>query len=230
MTPFEIPVDGGGEGGAVAVLLQTLFAVSNRTSVLTVVSGSGSFVDSPNTFAGTHDASDATVDFLGIGGSPGIEHATDRVQYTMQAATIPATSAISFVRVRIRAGALGDPAAYRVTPSINGFTRGTTRTLPVDSLFRDYSEDFAADPSDGQAWTSAKINAKAWGFLLDLDDTVGQENIGNNVSEFSIEVWGPTISGYTSYGVGRFDEGSPEAAVLPEVAAAIARGDNRYGG
>lgn len=36
------------------------------------------------------------------------------------------------------------------------------------------------------------------------------------------------ISGYTSYDLGTFDQGDPENHVLPETAAAIARGDRRH--
>lgn len=38
----------------------------------------------------------------------------------------------------------------------------------------------------------------------------------------------PRLGGVTSYGLGLFDVGSPEAEVLPEIAAAIARNDRRY--
>jgi hypothetical protein len=39
-----------------------------------------------------------------------------------------------------------------------------------------------------------------------------------------------SLGGYTSYDIGRFNDGSPEATILPEAAARVARGDHRYAG
>lgn len=167
------------------VLRETVFLIDPRSQAFDVADGIP--VDLPNTAAGTHDGSDLTFDGFvlsddGFGNAAGANYI---------AWTVVATYAgpISFVRVVSRAAFTTDPGAtcyYAVMVDLL-----TTLGAPIfpGPAFANTNRDIATDPTDGLAWTAAKINAHTWGVNINLfGPYFGSAEC--DVSEYRLEVWG----------------------------------------
>jgi len=184
IVPGKIPAGG-------VQLRQTLFAVSSRESLLNAFSGL--VTEIPNTPAGTHDGSDATIDGLETqsdGVNPGSGDLI--VIYTLDSATY--AGAIAFVRLVARATL--DPGSFA---SISGLQAryGTVVTFtiglgdpvsPVPTGFTPHNFDAPLGPG-AVPWTAASINANKFGIELGIDNTfIDLETL--KVSEFRLEIWG----------------------------------------
>lgn len=199
--PTDPPV-----GVNMPVLLQTLFCSSNR--VRQTLTGHSPVENAANTFAGTHDGSDATQDAASDTAPSNLQYA---VQYGID--TFTASGIISFVRVHTRQKRLTSSNGTYVA-TIGGVDRGTPVTLVIGPQNNDF--DFTTDPATGLVWTAAAINGYnaqgGWGFHF----TVVDASLGVTVTEpeLWVEVWGtpapPPVAGptTTTYDFGVVNAGS----------------------
>lgn len=226
-------------------LKQTIYPASGREEIIIANVGFVTLVNAA-TPAQLHDGLDSTADVYNHADDHGtgpfadthVDHAMDAVTYDGE---------ISFLRfvARIRvvvnegdyAGAGGD-SSLRFNEKVGAtpFNDQENIFVFVEGPFTTVQADRTTSIHDGGAWDKDEINAHKFGWFLsdDFDFFTSVMNYDSYVSEFRIEVWGPappvSLGGYTSYDINRFQDGSPENNVLPEVAAAIARGDQRYMG
>jgi hypothetical protein len=215
------------------VLKQSLFWTGNPTFSLADLGGSGNFAENRAiTAAESHDANDATYEEVAVGGD-GAGTNGDLLATAHRAITTAAASGvISFVRVRLRGRVTGGGgAAGSAGPNVSGTPAGSSF---LSGSFADYSFDLATDPVAGGSWTNAKVNAQTWGLVLDVlfNDAFTPGSALLRVSEFSVELWGPSADSINLPSVGAVL--APGAAVLtagvsvlslPSVGAVLTPGD-----
>ena len=183
------------------VLKQSLFAAALPTDVLDDYAGSGSTSANWSTAAGTHDSNDATRAVLSlIGDGAGVSPAAS---YSLQGAFDAASvsGAITSLRVKFRArytGTATGPTAT-VSPLLNGAEQSAST---VTTAWTDYSHSFTVDPSDGQPWTNAKVNAQSFGVLLNGASGSDFDNWSLQVSEVRVELWGADVQVLTPSAAG----------------------------
>lgn len=108
-----------------------------------------------------------------------------------------------------------DSSQLNDTPPANGFvvyTAGADITLTT-------SDAISSGGREVSGPSSSDIDAKLGGALT---------GIGNAVIVVVPTSPGVVLGGYTSYDVGQFDAGSPEAQIDPAAAKRIAQGDRRF--
>jgi hypothetical protein len=165
-----------------SVLKETLYATGTATRTLsenvpTITA------DTTQTDTQTHDGSDANFD--SIKAVVGVDVTADgslRVEWPLSALSY--TGTIDSIKIIIRGMYVTTANSFR--PSIVGAGRGATHgTAEWDT----YTDVFTTDPIDSQVWTSTKLAAGTFGYLLNISALEGTAYL--RVSEFKVEVWGP---------------------------------------
>jgi len=176
-------------------LKQTLYAASGRAEALAIKPTYGG--ESPawnvdNTYAGTHDASDATFDHGQVFHDGDDQTgAVGHVRYVLDSCTYSGT--ISFLRFKWRAkkASLSGVGTVEVRVWYKGASRETD--VATTTSFADYYVDSPDDPTN--PWTQTTVNAltgtKAPGFFVDMIGEDENDDVEVWVSEFCVEVWGP---------------------------------------
>lgn len=152
---------------------------------------------------------------------------------------------IDFVRVTVRAmvtpnnGSTAVIYMYYDGSRLTHVAPGDDYLLPPPDAFsfNDKYYDYLTNLITGLPWTPSDVSIlvapHVWEFE-ELCETFTEFDANDmRISDVKIEVWGvrtPSVrlGGYTSYDVGRFDTGGPEAQRTPEEAAAVWRGDRRH--
>jgi len=176
-------------------LKQTLYAASGRAEALAIKPNYGG--ESPawnvdNTYAGTHDASDATFDHGQVfHDSTDQTGAAGHVRYVLDSCTYSGT--ISFLRFKWRAKmAATGGGTVEIETWFSGAARAGSQAATTSwvDYYYDRTVDKKSDP-----WTQTTVNAltgtQAPGVSVGM---IGEdENIDLEVwvSEFCVEVWGP---------------------------------------
>lgn len=193
-------------GGPVGLAKRvTLYPDSNYSSVITLSSGTETHLNA--TPAQLHDGLDSTADEVVAHGDGLIEgNVTKDVGFRLGAAVVHhPLNTISFVRIRIRAEATGDPLASIVIFVWQG---GSSFTLPSPGPPRQ-PDDFLSDPVGTLGWAQkdyvpsadlvvgfpatslADLQSYDWGFSM-RDLTFDPfSNTGIRTIEYEMEVWGP---------------------------------------
>ena len=194
-----------------ANLLQTLYWSGDPTFSLDDLEGTGASESRAITAAESHDANDATYEGLAVP-SDGVNDGHAVLTAHRAVGTASASGNIEFVRIVIRGRVTGGGGeSATIYPLISGTSSGN---VGLTSTYTDYSFDQATDPSDGLAWTNAKINGKTFGVTLEGFYSAGAGAATVRVPEFRVEVWGTV--GQTS------TPSSVSATAAVGVAAAIA--------
>ena len=173
-----------------STLIATLHAVSGR--VRRVFNGQALSENNVNTYLGTWDGSDASVDGCessgdGVTVGPALAYGVD---YILESTSY--ADPIDFVRVRLRSSMFatgGGNTLGLIQPTLATLARGEPyRTLGAAA---DLMWGFATDPADGGLWTAAKINAVRLGFvcLVSSDDFRAETFV--TVPEIFLEIWVP---------------------------------------
>jgi hypothetical protein len=194
---------GVGEGGSLVTptLQETLFATGGRETQL-VQDFSGTVLETvANTAAGTHDGSDVSYDEVTHTddvGPTGAASGHMEVVYTMDTATFSGT--IDFVRWVLRAIRVdisGTPIVSQISATTATAGFGVLSHPPtaraLSTAMANYTIDATVDPSTGQPWTIAGINARKAGCQLDAVRT-SAPGLGfeyqTRCAEFYLEIWG----------------------------------------
>lgn len=141
---------------------------------------------------------------------------------------------IDFIRVKIfgYADTSGEAYTHLTQPYIDQVACGTPTEMKdfaqVGSSVENPYEvdfDFAVNPTTGLPWAEAEFNTLAFGHYDTASSPSASAAYLMGITMVEVEVWGSPesirLGGYTSYDVGRFDTGGPEAEVPPENAAKI---------
>jgi len=166
---------------ATPIVRATLYATGTATRI--VVEDFPTVTDaSAQTAAQTHDGSDAVMDTVSVWNEEEGASGSLRVEWGLT--TTSYAGVISSIKIYTR-GIRDVGMTATLTPSINGTTRGTARTLGTS--LASYSEALTTDPADSAAWTAAKLAAQKIGYILAAS---GMPGGAANASEFKVEVLG----------------------------------------
>lgn len=180
------------------VLKQTLYMSSVAADGVfwEDVAGTGAQLNRDITGAETHDSSDTTYlqilvsgDGAGISGDAYVERRWTAAHRTAASVTGP----ISFLRFIGRSRVTGNGSAGFFAGQI-GANVGPPQTLSNSYVLRE--SDFYTDPATGLTWTNATINTREMGFTFEVmeDDAHYPTFADGRISEFYIEVWGPSAT------------------------------------
>ena len=181
--------------------------------------------------AESHDANDSTKFTGDVPGDSDVVNGLGEFHADAVLTTSAVSTAVTFVRVRIRAqrthaGAGASTAS--VQARIGGVSYGADHVLSTSLAW--YESDFSTDPLDSGPWSADRINGQDWGFRAAgaTDDPSGTCII--DVTEFEVLVYMTdpvaTPTGASGGGVAQTPEGSPGIPDGATVAVQVATLDS----
>ena len=175
------------------ILKQTLYWVNPIVFTLSDFAGTGVTETRAITAAEAHDGDNATYEGASVSSDGHGNDGAAQLRFTGPMTTAGVTGSIAFIRLVARArvvGAGSGPGA-QLAPLVGG--TAFHGNFILGPTFGDIIDTYLGFPPALTVWSNALLNATSFGVLIDFGavDTDYPLACQPQLSEFSVEVWGP---------------------------------------